>query len=89
MCSNKRFLIPVGRIAPGYRCDLVALDLDDPSLWPVQALEKNVVYALSSRAITDVMVDGDLAVADRRLVRVPQVEIQHRVRTLTLEWHRD
>ena len=52
------------RIAPGYRCDLVALDLDDPSLWPAQALEKNVVYALSPRAITDVVVDGQEVVVD-------------------------
>jgi 5-methylthioadenosine/S-adenosylhomocysteine deaminase len=78
--------LPVGRIAPGYRCDLVALDLDDPSLWPPQALEKNVVYALSSRAITDVMVDGQASVTGRRLVHVDQSEIQARVRDLTRTW---
>ncbi len=78
--------LPVGRIAPGFRCDLVALDLDDPSLWPPQALEKNVVYALSSRAITDVMVDGQASVTDRRLVHVDQSEIQVRVRDLTSTW---
>jgi 5-methylthioadenosine/S-adenosylhomocysteine deaminase len=79
--------LPVGRIAPGFRCDLVALDLDDPSLWPPQALEKNVVYALSSRAITDVMVDGQRSVVDRRLVHVDQSEIQARVRDLTSTWN--
>jgi 5-methylthioadenosine/S-adenosylhomocysteine deaminase len=79
--------LPVGRIAPGYRCDLVALDLDDPSLWPEQALEKNVVYALSPRAITDVVVDGQSSVIDRRLVHVDQAEIQERVRHLTAAWH--
>lgn len=78
--------LPVGRIAPGYRCDLVALDLDDPSLWPPQALEKNVVYALSPRAITDVVVDGDSAVIERRLVHVDQSEIQERVSALTRSW---
>ncbi|HRC55781.1 MAG: amidohydrolase family protein [Myxococcales bacterium] len=78
--------LPVGRIAPGYRCDLVALDLDDPSLWPAQALEKNVVYALSARAITDVVVDGQSSVKDRRLVHVDQSEIQARVRELTSTW---
>jgi 5-methylthioadenosine/S-adenosylhomocysteine deaminase len=78
--------LPVGRIAPGYRADLVALDLHDPSLWPVQALAKNVVYALSSRAITDVVVDGDIAVANRRLVNVELEEIEDRVRRLTSTW---
>jgi len=81
--------LPVGEIAPGLRCDLVAVDLDDPSLWPEQALAKNLVYALSSRAITDVVVDGDVVVADRRLTRVPLDEIQARVRHLTSDWSRD
>ncbi|HEY4179884.1 MAG TPA: amidohydrolase family protein [Kofleriaceae bacterium] len=80
--------LPVGVIAPGYRCDLVALDLDDPSLWPVQALEKNVVYALSSRAITDVVVDGSEVVSNRRLAHVDLAEIQSRVGRLTADWQR-
>jgi 5-methylthioadenosine/S-adenosylhomocysteine deaminase len=80
--------LPIGRIAPGFRCDLVALDLDDPSLWPVQALEKNVVYALSPRAVTDVVVDGIEVVAARRLSHVPLDEIQARVADLTREWRR-
>ncbi len=81
--------LPVGRIAPGFRADLVAVDLDDPSLWPVQALAKNVVYSLSARAITDVMVDGEMVVSARRLTRVPLEEIRDRVRELTRDWRRD
>jgi 5-methylthioadenosine/S-adenosylhomocysteine deaminase len=81
--------LPIGRISPGYRCDLVALDLDDPSLWPVQALEKNVVYALSPRAITDVVVDGQEVVSARQLCNVPLDEIQARVSELTRDWRRD
>jgi 5-methylthioadenosine/S-adenosylhomocysteine deaminase len=81
--------LPIGRIAPGYRCDLVALDLDDPSLWPVQALEKNVVYALSPRAVTDVVVDGNQVVVSRRLSHVHLDEIQARVARLTGGWSRE
>ncbi len=81
--------LPVGKVAPGYRCDLVALDLDDPSLWPAQALEKNVVYALSSRAITDVVVDGQQVVQARHLCNVHLDEIQGRVGELTRGWGRD
>jgi 5-methylthioadenosine/S-adenosylhomocysteine deaminase len=80
--------LPVGQISPGYRCDLVALDLDDPSLWPTQALEKNVVYALSPRAITDVVVDGQEVVTARRLCHVSLDEIQARVSELTRDWSR-
>ena len=81
--------LPVGRIAPGFRADLVALDLHDPSLWPVQALAKNAVYSLSARAITDVVVDGTCVVENRRLVRVDQQEIETRVRATTGSWGRD
>ncbi len=81
--------LPVGRIAPGYRCDLVALDLDDPSLWPEQALTKNVVYALSSRAVRDVVVDAEVVVADGQLTNVPLAEIHRRVNELTRDWSRD
>jgi len=80
--------LPIGKVAPGYRCDLVGLDLDDPSLWPVQALEKNVVYALSSRAITDVVVDGQEVVSARRLCNVHLDEVQSRVAELTRDWGR-
>jgi 5-methylthioadenosine/S-adenosylhomocysteine deaminase len=78
--------LPVGDLQPGLRCDLIAVDLDDLSLQPPQALAKNAVYALSSRAITDVVVDGDVVVSDRQLTRVSQAEIVERVRTLTLDW---
>ncbi|MEZ4367332.1 MAG: amidohydrolase family protein [Kofleriaceae bacterium] len=80
--------LPVGRLAPGRRCDLVLLDLDDLSLWPTVALEKNVVYALSPRAITDVVVDGRLVVADGRLTTIPHGEIRARVARLTRDWTR-
>jgi 5-methylthioadenosine/S-adenosylhomocysteine deaminase len=87
--AGETLRLPIGRIAAGYRCDLVALDLDDPSLWPAQALEKNVVYALSPRAITDVVVDGQEVVVSRRLGHVPLDEIQRRVAELTRDWRRD
>ncbi len=87
--AGETLRLPIGRIAPGYRCDLVALDLDDPSLWPVQALEKNVVYALSPRAVTDVVVDGQEVVVARRLCHVLLHDIQARVARLTAGWGRD
>ncbi|MBK9070554.1 MAG: amidohydrolase family protein [Myxococcales bacterium] len=78
--------LPVGLLTPGMRCDVVAVDLGDPSLWPAQALAKNVVYALASRAITDVVVDGDVVVRDRALVNVDLAEIRARVSELTATW---
>ncbi len=81
--------LPVGRIAPGYRADFAAVDLHDPCLWPLQALTKNVVYALTSRAFTDVVVDGNVVVEDRRLVNIELEEIEKRVGDLTRGWGRE
>jgi 5-methylthioadenosine/S-adenosylhomocysteine deaminase len=84
--------LPVGRLAVGQRADVCFVDLDDPSLWPWidgQTLAKNVVYSLSARAISDVFVEGEPVVRDRRLVRVPLAEVQERVRALTRDWRRD
>lgn len=78
--------LPVGRIAPGFRADLVGLDLGDPSLWPVQSLAKNVVYSLSARAVRDVMVEGRMVVEDGMLVTVSRDEIGARVGELTKGW---
>ena len=78
--------LPVGRLRPGQRADLCFVDLDDPSLWPEQSLHKGVVYALSSRAITDLFVEGQPVLRDRALCRVPLQEVQRRVRELTEGW---
>lgn len=78
--------LPVGRLAPGQRADVCFVDLDDPSLWPVQSAAKNVVYAMSARAVTDLFVEGRPVVRDRALCNVPLSEVRERVRELTAGW---
>src|SRR5205807_732490 len=80
--------LPVGRIAVGQAADLVALDLNDLSLWPQQSFSKNIVYSMSARAITDVIVAGKAVVRDRELVKMPTSAIRQRVRELTRDWTR-
>src|SRR5205807_10552569 len=80
--------LPVGRLAPGQRADLLFVDLDDPLLWPEQSLAKNAVYSLSARAVTDVFVEGEPVVRDRRLMRLELASVQERVRQLTTDWRR-
>ena len=78
--------LPVGQIAPGRLADLVALDLGHPSLHPPNALMKNVVYALSPQAISDVWVHGRPVVRDGRLVTIDETELLGEVRALTRDW---
>ena len=78
--------LDVGRIAPGLRADLVGVDLDHPSLHPPTSLVKNVVYAMSPQAVTDVWVEGRQVVKNQRLTMLDQSDLMERVRRLTAEW---
>jgi 5-methylthioadenosine/S-adenosylhomocysteine deaminase len=75
-----------GLIAAGRLADLVAIDVNDPSLHPRTDLLKNVVYAMSSRAVTDVWVHGRRVVESGRLVTIDQDRVLARVRELTRGW---
>jgi 5-methylthioadenosine/S-adenosylhomocysteine deaminase len=78
--------LPIGEIAPGRLGDLVALDLGHPSLHPPNALMKNVVYALSPQAITDVWVHGRRVVQAGRLATLDEPDLLREVRSLTSDW---
>jgi 5-methylthioadenosine/S-adenosylhomocysteine deaminase len=80
--------LPIGLISPGMLADLVAVDLGHPSLHPRIELVKNVVYAMSPQAVTDVWVHGRPVVRDRRLGTVDQSALLARVRELTRNWRR-
>jgi 5-methylthioadenosine/S-adenosylhomocysteine deaminase len=78
--------LETGAIAAGQLADLVAVDLEDPSLHPRHDLLKSVVYAMSPRAVTDVWVHGRRVVADRRLATIDQGALMARVRDVTRGW---
>ena len=78
--------LPAGDIAPGMLADLVAVDLEHPSLHPRTHLLKNVVYAMSHQAVTDVWVHGRQVVRGQRLATMDQAGLMERVRALTFDW---
>lgn len=78
--------IDAGDIAPGRAADLVAVDLAHPSLHPPTNLMKNVVYAMSPQAVTDVWVHGSPVVRAQKLATLDQEALMERVRRLTHGW---
>jgi 5-methylthioadenosine/S-adenosylhomocysteine deaminase len=78
--------IDAGIVADGRLADLVAVDLGDPSLHPPTDLLKNVVYAMSPQAITDVWVHGRRVVEGGRLTTIDTGDLLARVRELTKGW---
>jgi len=79
----------VGFLAPGMAADLVRLDLDHPSFTPVTSpdeLMAHLVWAGSSRSVTDVWVGGEQVLAGGEVLTVDveraRVEVQHRAERL-------
>ena len=78
--------VDAGAIEVGRAADLVAVDLGHPSLHPPTNLLKNVVYAMSHQAVTDVWVHGRPVVRGQRLATLDQADLMERVRALTRDW---
>jgi len=52
------WLDDVGMLRPGYKADIIAVDIDRPHLVPHTDLVSHLVYSASQQDVTDVWVDG-------------------------------
>lgn len=81
----------LGRLAPGYRADIILVDLSGPHTQPVHDLAATLVYSARSADISTTIVDGRVLMRDRRLrtVDVPEVvaQIAPRLAALTDRSH--
>ena len=70
----------LGSLEQGKRADLVLVDLRRPALTPVHTrpmrnIVPNLVYAARGDEVSTVIVDGEVVLADGRLVRVDEAEV--------------
>jgi putative selenium metabolism protein SsnA len=65
----------LGRIEAGAPADLVVLEYPAPTPMDASNLAGHWVFGLSSRNVRDVLVQGEMVVADRRLTRVDQDQV--------------
>jgi 5-methylthioadenosine/S-adenosylhomocysteine deaminase len=62
----------VGRLAEGYRADLILIDLDRPHLTPMYDVYGHLVYTVGRDDIRSVMIDGRWVVRDRTLETIDE-----------------
>ncbi len=60
----------IGRIAPGYKADLVLLDLDHPNWMPFNDPVNQLVHCEDGTAVDSVIVGGRMVVEHRRILTV-------------------
>jgi len=70
----------IGRIAPGYKADLVFLDLDHVNLVPLNNAAQQLVNGEDGGAVRDVMIGGDYVLRDGALPGLDWPRIVSRAR---------
>jgi guanine deaminase len=69
----------IGRIAPGYKADIVFLDLANVNWMPFNNAVNQLVHTEDGSAVRSVMVGGKLVVEDRQVVGVDMAALARRV----------
>ncbi len=69
----------IGRLAAGYKADIVMLDLDHPNWLPLNDPVNQLVHTEDGTAVASVMIGGRLVVDNRRLVGVDLDRLRRRV----------
>lgn len=70
----------LGVIAPGAPADLIAIDTDQPHLWPTQNIVNTLVECASGRDVTDMIVDGRQVMKNRQILTLDEEEIRWNAR---------
>jgi guanine deaminase len=68
----------IGRIAPGYKADLVMLDLDHPNWLPCNNPVNQLVHTEDGNAVHSVMIGGRMVVENRRVLTVDLARLRDR-----------
>lgn len=80
--------LPVGSIEPGRAADLVALDLTDLSLYPLQTLERQLVNSMQPTAIAKVMVGGRVVAEGGHPTQIDPADLRARINKIAAGWRR-
>ena len=78
----------VGRLAEGYRADLILIDLDRPHLMPMYDVYGHLVYTVGRDDVRSVMIDGRWVMRDRALETIDEATVLAEMGQLATEIER-
>jgi len=71
--------LPTGSIEVGKKADLALLDLDAPSLTPLNNAVAALSYSANGSEVTDVIIDGKVVMRDRILLTIDEERVRHEI----------
>jgi cytosine/adenosine deaminase-related metal-dependent hydrolase len=72
----------LGAIKPGYKADLILIDLKDTAYLPYNSAARQLVYTESGRGVDTVIVDGRVVVQDRKVTTIDEDALRREVADL-------
>jgi cytosine/adenosine deaminase-related metal-dependent hydrolase len=72
----------LGAIRPGYKADLILIDLNDVAYLPYNSAARQLVYTESGRGVETVIVDGRIVVKDRVVKSIDENALRREVVSL-------
>ncbi len=72
----------LGAIKPGYKADLVFIDLNDVAYLPYNSAARQLVYTEAGRGVASVMIDGRLVIKERAVQTIDEEALRREVASL-------
>ncbi len=72
----------LGEIKPGYKADLVLIDLNDVAYLPYNSAARQLVYTEAGRGVSTVIVDGRPVMRDRKVTTIDEDALRREVESL-------
>jgi len=72
----------IGALKPGYKADLMLIDLDDTAYLPFNSAARQLVYSETGRGIETVIIDGRVVMKDRRILTIDEDALRREVADL-------
>ncbi len=71
--------LPTGSIEVGKKADLVLLDLDAPSLTPLNNAAAALAYSANGSEVATVIIDGQVVMRDRELTTIDEERVRYEI----------